>query len=491
MKSDDRLRLVTTAIFTIVALSLGVKPLADPDLGWHLAGGLWMLEHRRLLSADPLGALGSPWLSYSWLFEIVIALLYEAGGFKALQCAQALLIAATAALLSWSITARSDSIGQSSPPPLAGLVALALVLQLTVPIWQLRPQLISLFLFLALLHWGRRYSFPLLPTVLLTALWANIHVFWILVPATVIAESVGSVRRFRRGAFIALCCTAAAACNPYGLKLHAAILQYGFEHSRSYALIKEFRPLSSDHGIALVAFIVVVGLLVMRIRSLKARLGAGPLLTAGGLAVCAVLQVKYLPLFGAAAGRLLTFALGPVCAPTKTATALPAGRHWHASIPAAIVTLAFLGLCAKAMEPHPVVGERQAQALLAAEKLSTRVAPGKHCIVLNHFNDGGWLALGFWLARGSDAREAVLKTAIDGRTLVMGEQRISEYYDLITLQPNAAEVLASWGIGAVALPKELKLSRQFIEKVDWESSAGPPEWIVSLSPTCESAAASR
>lgn len=43
-------------IFTCLAIVFGTRELIDIDLGWHLVGGFWILEHGIVPTVDPLGA---------------------------------------------------------------------------------------------------------------------------------------------------------------------------------------------------------------------------------------------------------------------------------------------------------------------------------------------------------------------------------------------------------------------------------------------------
>ncbi|MCK5378257.1 MAG: hypothetical protein KAJ78_02590 [Acidobacteria bacterium] len=69
---------ITALIFGVVA---GFFEILNTSIGWHLAAGRWMLEHRAVLSHNPftLGADGSPWLNHEWLFQVTAALTERLG----------------------------------------------------------------------------------------------------------------------------------------------------------------------------------------------------------------------------------------------------------------------------------------------------------------------------------------------------------------------------------------------------------------------------
>jgi len=71
------------ALFTFPAvLYLRDFHMTDPDFGWHLRAGQWILSHHAVPFADPFSSYGAgkPWYDYSWLFDIFFALLYRASG---------------------------------------------------------------------------------------------------------------------------------------------------------------------------------------------------------------------------------------------------------------------------------------------------------------------------------------------------------------------------------------------------------------------------
>src|SRR5256885_131597 len=81
---SEALRLVAlVVVFTLPAfLFLRNFFMSDPDFGWHLRAGEWILSHRAVPYTDPFSVYGAdkPWYDYSWLFDIFFALIYRAFG---------------------------------------------------------------------------------------------------------------------------------------------------------------------------------------------------------------------------------------------------------------------------------------------------------------------------------------------------------------------------------------------------------------------------
>src|SRR5262249_27140248 len=82
--NDPTLRFVALVVlFTFPAVFLLHDfHMDDPDFGWHLRAGQWILSHHSVPTADPFSSYGAgkPWYDYSWLFDVFFALLYRAFG---------------------------------------------------------------------------------------------------------------------------------------------------------------------------------------------------------------------------------------------------------------------------------------------------------------------------------------------------------------------------------------------------------------------------
>ena len=154
-------------------LICGAFEITNTSIGWHLASGQWMLEHREILDHDVFSFTsdGTEWVDHEWLFQVISAVLFDLGGAPALVIMRMLIVAALVLLL--------VRIGMTSglDPPVALLLS-ALVVLAARPRFFLRPELFTLLL-LPLAMWlfadrrGRRF-WPL-PLVAVIALGANLH----------------------------------------------------------------------------------------------------------------------------------------------------------------------------------------------------------------------------------------------------------------------------------------------------------------------------
>src|SRR4030095_897344 len=58
--------------------ALNPSSVADADLWWHLRTGDWIVQHHWVPYTDAFSSygMGRPWAAYSWLFEVLVSVLY-------------------------------------------------------------------------------------------------------------------------------------------------------------------------------------------------------------------------------------------------------------------------------------------------------------------------------------------------------------------------------------------------------------------------------
>jgi hypothetical protein len=179
------LAVILPTVFFVAALSLGMKPLADPDLWWHLKTGQWILEQGSLPSEDPFSYTAPAQLSSSalrslrsqWLGQLLMYLTYDLGGYPGLNFFRALLIIIPFLLIFFFSVRRG-----SEPLTVLLVISPALLIILTTSVLAFeRPQAFSfsltvlLVLVLGKLREGpRQWTWALL-LLLLLAIWINLH----------------------------------------------------------------------------------------------------------------------------------------------------------------------------------------------------------------------------------------------------------------------------------------------------------------------------
>src|SRR5262249_31675050 len=74
-----------TFVYLITATLVRYELLNDSDTFWHIGIGNWILHNYRFPAVDPFSytAFGKPWFAGDWLSDLVFAVLYRAGQWRA------------------------------------------------------------------------------------------------------------------------------------------------------------------------------------------------------------------------------------------------------------------------------------------------------------------------------------------------------------------------------------------------------------------------
>ncbi len=167
-------RLRTSHVFLAVLFlglfALAARNVTDPDVWWHLKTGSIHSEHKSVPHTDPFSytRAGQPWVAHEWLSELLLYNLQRATGWGGL-------IVIFAAILwrhSFCCTCAA------APHPYVAGVATLCAAWATVPVWGVRPQVLSLLLtslWLLILERSERNPKLLWWTLPLTLLWVNLH----------------------------------------------------------------------------------------------------------------------------------------------------------------------------------------------------------------------------------------------------------------------------------------------------------------------------
>src|SRR5579885_2146447 len=69
-------------LFGAVAFLLACHELRDNDVWWHLRAGEWIRAHGQVPDFDPFSFASADrrWVDLHWLFQVLLALVYRAGG---------------------------------------------------------------------------------------------------------------------------------------------------------------------------------------------------------------------------------------------------------------------------------------------------------------------------------------------------------------------------------------------------------------------------
>ena len=233
--------------------------VADPDLGWHLRTGEWILQHRAFPHVDDFSRFGAgkPWQAYSWLFELFLLKLYLWFHLDGVIIYMALMLTAITAAVYRMVSRLQPDFVKTAIITTAVMTGIS---RLYTP----RPWLFTILFFVLeidILMQARRTGKTRLLLWLppLFALWANIHIQFIngLLVLGVAASEPLVARWWKspesrlpaRNLWMTLIASIAATClNPYGVGIfriaHDLASQSGVLNTVSEMRSLPFRTIS-------------------------------------------------------------------------------------------------------------------------------------------------------------------------------------------------------------------------------------------------------
>ena len=416
-RSGSREGLAFLGLVSIVAVfaSLGLRPLGDPDLGWHLRTAQLLLDHG-FVTSDPWSqASTQPWVLHEWGGELVMYGAYQLGGFRGLI----LLLTALMALLGWLLLRACLREGR----PAACAVVLVLAFVSLWPKATERPQMISFCILAAVLPALRRAVREGRPPwwlIPVTWFWANVHAMWptalalyaALVLGLALDSGIRSWPRYSRFVFIGVLSGAVALLTPNGVRILRIFHVGGAE------FIGEFGPPSilrlPNLTAAALAVIIVVAW-ARRQGQVPARditfFVAAALIGSSYNRTVAVSVIALAPLAAAALTSLM-----PGAGLQRATRAAPRDRVAVAVLVGVFVVSAIVRV--QGVPPldtdHPYDATRALDAL-----------PGR-AHVLNEYTYGGWM---LWAARDTSP-------GIDGRSEVYGLPYVQRYLGALRMSPG-------------------------------------------------------
>jgi hypothetical protein len=252
-------RLVILVLLYCIPASQAMVPFVDPDIWWHFRTGQWIFSHGQVPIADPFSAygIGKPWVAYSWLFEILVYVLFTKLGLMGI-----LVFTVSMSLLIALVL--HSALRRARLPFIAEVFFVAVALGAMSSLLSPRPWLFSILFFTVelfiLFHVRRTGQFtPLLALPPLFALWANLHiqfVYGLAVLGQFLVEVLLSHLPFLslysrhrpnislgRISLLLLACLVATLITPYHFRLYTPILEY-IGQTGAFQVVSELLPLS-------------------------------------------------------------------------------------------------------------------------------------------------------------------------------------------------------------------------------------------------------
>ncbi|MGA7262135.1 MAG: hypothetical protein WBX30_14725, partial [Stellaceae bacterium] len=304
---------VVLSLFVIgYAFLAGIRALSEFDLGWLLATGRWIAQHRQIPSTDVFSytAQGQPWI-YPIGSSLIFYAAWLIGGYALITWLGAAACAATTALL-----LRRGSVISG----LLAILAVPLIAVRTRP----RADMFTMLLFAAFLallwryHRTGRTRLWLLPVLMVA--WVNLHLGFVvglaLIAGYVLTETLEMVWPGRREAAVEqlrqcwpwlIAVFGATLVNPWGWEIYGALLRQEHAMAGQLQWIPEWGsvPLNwtimstglslRDHGGAFFLMLLITAATVP-IAVLRKQLGAAAFLS--GAAMLALKHIRFEALFG-------------------------------------------------------------------------------------------------------------------------------------------------------------------------------------------------
>ena len=163
-------------LLMVMVFLLAARTPLDTDLWWHLAAGqqTWQTGTPMVIDVFSFTRNGSLWINHSWLSQVILYGLYQAGGWLALG--------------GWVAVFATISMGfvyaQMRGPAIFRAFLIVFATTVAAVVWSPRPQLVSLVLFSLLgwilyrFKWQKKDRLWLLPLIFL--FWSNLHGGWAL-----------------------------------------------------------------------------------------------------------------------------------------------------------------------------------------------------------------------------------------------------------------------------------------------------------------------
>lgn len=424
-------------------LSAGEILLRDSDSFWQIKVGQWILEHGAVPYTDVYSftRFGEPWISSSWLSQVLYAIVYGPGDWAGPVILSSLALGATIAIFMSLLSGYFD-------PARAILISTLALLQSTTH-FLARPHMLALPVMLAfvggLMAAADRRSHPSWWLLPLMALWANLHGGFVLGLALIGPIGLEAIwftdpkRRFllaARWALFGIAAVAASCATPYGwgtLLGAAKILSMG----KLLSLIWEWMPVNfSSFNFFEATLLALIGFALFG----KLKLSVPRIILLLGLIWMALTHVRNIEIFAFLAPLVLA---KPVAEQFGIAKAIAPGFDETRS-PSYVTMLAAIAIAATGwastaaiVAHHPFIFLPTQTPVAAVDLLEQRKAQR----IFSTAPFGGYLI----------SRD--IKAFIDGRAELYGEKFVIDYFDATEARnlDNLLRMLDQYRIDATLL----------------------------------------
>lgn len=250
--------LISFALF----IAFGKSPFFDPDTGWHVRAGDYIISSMSVPYKDPWSfTADQQWYNLSWLYDVLLYGLFSVGNgiaiYYGLAFICAFLLSELYRILDYFGEYRYDT----------KLAAVAMAGLLLHPVAIMRPQILcylwAMYVML-ILHISRKDSKKLIYLIPLTLLWVNMHgsflIVFVLMGVHFLEALVSrDVERCKKLIIYGIICAICTLINPIGYKIYI-----GVDRTMDSAISKflmEWQPWNFNwSGAVLLPIAMIIGL---------------------------------------------------------------------------------------------------------------------------------------------------------------------------------------------------------------------------------------
>lgn len=462
---------VFVAVVFLGLFAMAARNVTDPDVWWHLKTGQYIAEHRSVPHTDPFSytRTGQPWVAHEWLTDL---LLY--GIQRVARCSGLIAVFSVAVCAAFFLL----YLRCGSHPYAAG-VATLYAAWATLPVWGVRPQVLSLLLtslWLFILERSETHPKFLWWTPPLMLLWLNLHAGFALGLALFALFLLGgwvehllgttprNTPRLRNAAIILLLNLLIVPLNPNGLRMFS----YPIETLRSAAMQNYIAEWASPnfHRADYLPFLLLVLGTFVALSSSRLRVRPRDLLLLAVSLYAGLCSIRMMPLFVLIAVPVISQRLAEWPAARSSRRLRPqatAGPLFNAMIVLAMA--AFAGVHIFQVIQRQPRAEAQQFPLRAVNYLQAHPA-GR---IFNHYDWGGYL---IWTLYPSTP------VFIDGRADLYGEKLLDQFAETYQFKGAWQVALQDWNVDTVLVPVDSALATGLRNSPAWSVSYEDAQAVV-------------
>jgi hypothetical protein len=467
---------IFVAIVFLGIFGMAARNVTDPDVWWHLKTGQYISQHGSVPHADPFSytRANQPWVAHEWLTEVLMYRLWRATGMGGLIVLFAVIICAAFFVL----------YRRCGPNAYVAGVATLYGAWATMPVWGVRPQVVSLLLmsvWLFLLEKAEKDLKILWWTLPLTVLWVNLHAGFALGLALSalfllgefvekISGRAGQNKGFqisclktsylKTSALILLLDLALVPLNPNGLRMFS----YPIETLRSAAMQKYIVEWASPnfHRPEYWPFLSMVLVALAVLSWSRARTRPRDLILLVVSLYAGLCSVRMIPLFVFIAIPLIARRLAEGWQESEGQRPVRTGaRRKRSGVTALFHAAIVLAMAAFASAHVAWVIRRQPQAEFENFPVRAIAFLKAHPPAGRIFNDYDWGGYLIWRLSPS------ARVFVDGRADLYGQFILDQYANTYGFKNNWKEGLRDWNIEMVFVPTDSALASGLRSAPGW------------------------